>query len=61
MYTIRNTVENKVIGSFQSEDEFTHFVKKIAIENDDEEMIITHITEATDYLETYCDNLELIR
>ena len=59
MYIIKNNIEDKEIGSFATDSELTNFVRKIAVENDDEELSITVIGEALDYLKNYCDNLDL--
>lgn len=59
MYTLKNNIEDKVIGQY-NELEFIHHMRKIAVENDDEELSITCIGEAIDYLNNYCDNLEVV-
>ena len=58
MYKIYNNVEDIIIFK-GNEAEFVHFVRKIAIENEDEELSITTKGEAYDYIENYCGNLEL--
>lgn len=59
MHKVFNEIEEKII--FQGEEkEFVHFMRKIAIENEDEELSITCLSEAKEYLEVYCDNLKLI-
>ena len=60
MYTVHNNVEDKIIFS-GNEKEFVHFMRKIAVENDDEELSITCLGEAMEYLEVYCDNLDLVK
>jgi len=60
MFTVNNKVEGKVIGKFKTDAEFVHFMRTIAIENEDEDMSITCLSEAKDYLDNYCDNLELL-
>lgn len=59
MNTIYNDVKGSVIFSSDNDAEFVHFVRKIAVENDDEEISITCIGEAKDYIGEYCDNLRL--
>lgn len=60
MYVIKNTVTDMIIGKFKTDAEFTHFMRRIAVENDDAELSITCLGEAMDYLNNYCDNLELL-
>jgi len=57
MYSIFNAVENKHLGIF-NQDEFIYKVRQIAVENEDEELSITCLGEAKDYLREYCRNLE---
>lgn len=59
MFTITNTIEDKVVFESNNETEFVNFMRKIANENDDEEMSISCLSEAKEYLEVYCDNLKL--
>ncbi len=59
MFTITNTIEDKVVFESNNETEFINFMRKIANENDDEEMSISCLSEAKEYLEVYCDNLKL--
>jgi len=56
-YSIFNVIDNVDLGIF-TEAEFVHRVRQIAVENDDEELSITCIGEAKDYLREYCPNLE---
>lgn len=42
------------------DNEFIHFMRCIAVENDDQELSITCLDEAKDYLANYCSNLQLI-
>jgi len=58
MYTIKNIIEDKIIFN-GNESEFVHFVRKIAVENGDDDISITCLSEAKEYIEVYCDNLEL--
>lgn len=55
-FIVRNIVEGKKIFS-GNEKEFIHFVRKVAVENEDEDMSITCLQEATEYINVYCDNL----
>lgn len=58
MYTIKNIIEDKIIFN-GNESEFVHFVRKIAVENGDDDISITCLSEAKEYVEVYCDNLEM--
>ena len=59
MFVIYNEIEGKNIFK-GSESEFVHFVREIAVENYDEELSITCLHEAKEYVEVYCDNLKLL-
>lgn len=60
MYKILNNVENQIIKSFNTDDEFVDFIKKIASENDDDNILISNKIQAINYLQTYCSNLDLV-
>lgn len=60
MYTILNTVEDKIIGTFETDGEFIDFVRKIVIENEDYDFSVIGVSDAEEYIEDYCDNLKLI-
>ena len=60
MISILHNVDEEKVSTFKSEQEFTHFMRKIAVENDDEELSITCFGEAKDYLDNYCPNLTLL-
>lgn len=57
MLVLKNTCENIILGSY-SEGEFTYKIREIAIENGDEELSITTLGEAQDYVDNYCGNLD---
>lgn len=60
MYIIKNIVEDKIIGEFKSDTDFIRFMRKIAIENDDEgSAAFTNVDDAKNYLNNYCSNLTL--
>ena len=61
MYTIYNIVEDKNIIENIDENRLTHFIRNIAVENGDEELSITCVGEAIDYVNNYCSNLTLIK
>lgn len=60
MYKIFNDIKAEVIFTSSVDAEFIHFVRKIAVENEDEDLSILSVSEAKEYLENYCDNLKLI-
>jgi hypothetical protein len=58
MITIYNNIEDKII--FQGgENDFINFAKGIAIENEDFEFSVLGISDAMEYIEDYCSNLEI--
>jgi hypothetical protein len=59
MYTIINTVEDKVIFTGNT-NEFLRFVDKIRIENEDYDFSILGESDAREYIEDYCGNLLLL-
>ena len=59
MTIIRNTVEDKIIGKF-NETEFIDFVSRIVKENDDDNYSVLGMSDAEEYIEDYCDNLEIV-
>lgn len=60
MYTVHNNVEGKIIFS-GNEREFIDFMRKIAVENEDFDFSILGISDAVEYIEVYCDNLDLVK
>ena len=58
MYKLYNNVEDLVIFE-GSELEFIHFMKTIVIENEDFDYSIIGLSDAIEYLEDYCSNLDL--
>jgi len=59
MYKIFHNVDAEKTTTLNNTAEFIHFMRNIAIENGDEDISITCITEAMDYLNEYCHNLTL--
>ena len=57
MYRIYNNIEDKIIFEGQPS-EFVNFVGKIVIENGDFDMSILGISDAEEYIEDYCEDLE---
>lgn len=60
MYKILNNVENKIIFESSNDLEFIEFVRKIVIENEDYDFSVLGVSDAEEYIEEYCDNLELL-
>jgi hypothetical protein len=60
MYKINNNVEDKVIGEFEDDLSFIEFVEKIVIENEDYNFSVLGVSDAIEYIEDYCSDLELI-
>jgi hypothetical protein len=60
MYKILHNIDGDKITTLNTDAEFVHFMRQIAIENNDEDLSITCLSEAMDYLEIYCDNLTLV-
>jgi hypothetical protein len=58
MYRIYNNIEDKFIFE-GNENEFIEFVQKIVIENEDYDFSILGISDAKEYIEDYCSNLDL--
>jgi hypothetical protein len=59
MYQVINNLEEKEIFRGNT-NELLRFVDKIRIENEDFDYSILGISDAIEYIEDYCDNLELI-
>jgi hypothetical protein len=58
MYTIYNNVEDKII--FEGTDnDFIDFVNVIRIENEDYDFSILGVSDAEEYIDDYCSNLEI--
>jgi len=60
MYSLVNNLESKVIANLNSDAELIHKVRKIAVENEDNDLSILSLSEAKEYIEVYCDNLDLL-
>jgi hypothetical protein len=59
MYKIYNNVEDKII--FEGyEIDFIDFVEKLVIENEDYSFSVLGVSDAVEYIEDYCGNLEII-
>ena len=60
MYTLVNNIESKIINLSSDDTELINFVNKIRIENEDFDFSILGISDAKEYIEEYCDNLDLL-
>ncbi len=60
MYTIVNNIENKIIANLISDAELINKVRNIAVENEDFDFSILGISDAKEYIEEYCSNLDLL-
>ena len=60
MYTLVNNIESKVIANLSSDAELINKVNQIRIENEDFDFSIICLSEAKEYLEDYCSNLDLL-
>ena len=60
MYKILHNIDGEKTTTLNSDAEFVHFMRQIAVENDDEDLSITCLSEAKDYLNNYCPNLTLL-
>ena len=58
MYQIYNNVEDKIIFKGNGQ-ELINFVEKLVIENEDTNYSVLGISDAEEYIEDYCANLEL--
>ena len=56
---LTSTAEYDIIIFVGNEKEFIDFVKLIVIENEQEDFSILGVSDAVDYIENYCDNLNL--
>jgi hypothetical protein len=55
---VYNNIEDKNIFE-GDESQFIDFMKKIVIENEDYDFSIIGLSDAVEYLEDYCSNLEI--
>jgi hypothetical protein len=60
MYSLVNNIENKIINLSSDDAELINFVNKIRIENEDFDFSILGISDAKEYIEDYCHNLDLL-
>ena len=60
MYSIVNNIENKVIATLDSDRELINKVQEIVSENGDSDFSVLGISDAKEYIEDYCHNLDLL-
>ena len=60
MYKILHNIDAEKVTTLNSDAEFIYFVRQIAIENEDFDFSIIGLSDAKEYLEDYCDNLDLL-
>lgn len=60
MYSLVNNLDNKVIAELKSDSELIDKVSKIVIENEDFDFSVLGVSDAKEYIEDYCDNLDLL-
>ena len=60
MYKIYHNIDGEKITVLNSDLEFIEFMRKIAIENLDFDFSILGVSDAMEYLDDYCENLDLI-
>lgn len=61
MYTLVNNIEGKVIAELKSVSELLDKIKRIAVENEDFDFSFISTSDVEEYVEDYCDNLELLQ
>jgi hypothetical protein len=61
MYTLVNNIECKVIAELKSASELLDKIKRIAVENEDFDFSFISTSDVEEYVEDYCDNLELLQ
>ena len=60
MYSLVNNLDNKVIANLSNDRELIDKVSKIVIENEDFDFSVLGISDAKEYIEEFCDNLDLL-
>jgi hypothetical protein len=59
MYSLVNNIESKIIN-LSSDAELINKVRNIAVENEDFDFSIICLSEAKEYIEVYCSNLDIV-
>jgi hypothetical protein len=60
MFTLINTIDNKVIAELNGDTAIIDKVNEIRTENEDFDFSIIGLSDAKEYIEEFCDNLELV-
>lgn len=60
MIILKNTTEDKILESVDNQNDLIERIKKIAKENDDEDIEISSGYHAIQYVKQFCSNLEII-
>ena len=60
MYSLVNNIEGKVIAELKNDSELIDKVIKIVRENEDFDFSVLGIGDAIEYIELYCNNLDLL-
>jgi hypothetical protein len=60
MYSIVNNLDNKVIANLSNDRELINKLQAIILENGDIDFSILGISDAKEYIEDYCSNLDLV-
>ena len=60
MYSLVNNIEGEVIAELKNDSELIDRIEKIAIENEDFGFSFLGISDIKEYIEDYCDNLDLL-
>ena len=60
MYSLVNNIEGKVIANLTSDAQLLTKVRAIAIENEDFDFSFLGVSDVKEYIEDYCDNLDLL-
>jgi hypothetical protein len=60
MYYLFNSVESKLIAILKTDSELIDRVKLISVENEDFDFSILGVSDAEEYIEEYCGNLNLL-
>lgn len=58
-YSVFHNIDGDKTSHFTDDASFIHFVRQIAVENEDDELSILSVGEAAHYITNYCPNLTL--
>jgi hypothetical protein len=60
MFTLINTIDNNIIAVLNGDAEVINKINEVRIENEDYDYSIIGLSDAKEYVEEFCDNLELL-